>query len=92
MTTLLVRRIDGRLTIELPDTLINQAQLREGDVLDAVDIHAGGFNLRAVPEATARQFRMGLALMEQHAETYEVLAAVEHVMAEHEWVLKELGR
>ncbi|KPF86082.1 hypothetical protein IP70_06905 [alpha proteobacterium AAP38] len=39
-----------------------------------------------------RQVRLGLEIMDQYAETYEVLEAVDRVIAEHEWVLKELAR
>ncbi|WP_292905940.1 hypothetical protein [Niveispirillum sp.] len=35
MTTLLVRRLAGRLVIELSETLASQVQLREGDELES---------------------------------------------------------
>ena len=74
MTALMVRRVDGRLVIELPETLASQVQLREGDTLEAVDIHNGGFSLNALADAKTRQMRLGLAAMERYADTYAELA------------------
>ena len=74
MTALLVRRVDGRLVIELPETLASQVQLREGDTLEAVDVHNGRFSLNTISDAKARQVRLGLAVMERYAQTYAELA------------------
>lgn len=74
MTALLVRRVDGRLVIELPETLASQVHLREGDMLEAIDLHSGGFSVNAMSSAKARQMRLGLAAMERFADTYAALA------------------
>lgn len=74
MTAMIVRRIEGRLVIELPEALISEAQLREGDVLEATGVRSGAFSVEAASDVRARQIRHGLDAMARFDRTYKVLA------------------
>lgn len=74
MNALVVRRLDGRLVLELPDDIAKQIGLAEGDVLSAKREADGTVNLSAYDEKTARQIKHGLRAMSRFEATFKALA------------------
>jgi putative addiction module antidote len=74
MATLKLRAIGNSVGVVLPKELLAKLDLREGDIVHAVEQPGGGLLLTTLDPEVEEQLRLGRELMREYRETFRALA------------------